>query len=859
MKRLIKYILIFILAGFYNSGIGQESSYKIWKNPDTDDFSLIQAKAENYFIEKNKGRSPEYNQWKRWEYMNKRRLTPEGKITNYTKRNWNAYKEYFEANPQYKNSESVEVTNGSWNFIAATDYVQGYGTTPGIGRVNCIAFHPVNPDNFYIGMPSGGLWKTTDGGENWTCLTDGMPSIGVSGIVVHPTSPNTIYILTGDGDASNTYSVGVMKTINGGENWNFTGLEWDIQDFTVGYKLIMHPNSSSILFAVTTEGIYKTSDAGNTWSLVVEGPCVDIEFKPGDPTIMYAAGSYFYFYRSTDTGNSWETISAGVPSYWLRMAIGVSPANPNYVYLLTGPATDTGEFKGFYRSINSGLSFSLQSDTPNILGSSPTGDNHKDQSDYDLAVAISRTDASLIMTGGINTWVSDDYGINWTITSYYNNPNNSIGYTHADIHALEINPINNILYCGSDGGIFKTTDFGDTWTDISSGIGNTQFYRIAGTESNFNLIIGGAQDNGSNKWTGGSSMEQMYGKDGMDCMVDHSNPDILYYCAQKGDLRKSTDGGATCFGIRPDSVSGSWVTPIIMDPTNSNIIYGGYFDVCKSTDGGNTWINTGVDGNDALAIGTSNPNWIYASYSNDLFRSENSAESWTTLATPDNHSLTFIAVDPGNPLRIFVTVGGYSDGEKVYRSTNGGASWTNISGSLPNVPVNCIAYEAGPLDALYIGTDIGVFYRNNDIGDWIPFMNGLPTVTVMDLEINHTYNLIRAGTYGRGLWSSSLYTGCPTGYDLTPLNDPGNPNYTGFQFYEASVFITSSRIITGGPGTDVTYKAGLNVTLEPGFHAKTGNKFKALLGGCEATVKENSPNANAKKDRNKSDDDNYIK
>ncbi len=142
-----------------------------------------------------------------------------------------------------------------------------------------------------------------------------------------------------------------------------------------------------------------------------------------------------------------------------------------------------------------------------------------------------------------------------------------------------------------------------------------------------------------------------------------------------------------------------------------------------------------------------------------------------------------------------------------------GVTWTNISGSLPNVPVNCIAYENGPLDALYIGTDIGVFYRNNDIGDWIPFTNGLPTVRIMDLEINNTYNLIRAGTYGRGLWSSSLYTTCPSWYTLTPLNDPSNPNYTGFQFYEASSFITSSRIITGGPGTDVTYKAGSSISL----------------------------------------------
>ncbi len=668
MKKIFAYIIIIVLTFCTTIISGQEPGFDIWQNPDTDDFSIIQQQAENYFLDKDKGQGSGYKQWKRWEYMNQHRLTPDGKITNYTKRNWNAYQKYFEDNPQYKNPDPTDVTNGSWNFIAASDYVLGSGTGPGIGRVNCIAFHPTNPNIFYIGMPSGGLWKTTNIGTTWTCLTDGMPSLGVSGIVVHPTSPNTIYILTGDGDGTDTRSVGVMKTINGGENWHFTGLVWEIQDYVGAYKLIMHPNSSSILFAVTTEGIYKTSNGGSSWSLVIEGSCEDLEFKPGDATIMYAEGDYFY--RSTDTGESWDTITAGAPSWFQRIAIGVTPANPNYVYLLAGPATDDGEFKGLYRSTNSGLSFTLQSNTPNILGSSPSGADDKDQCWYDHAIAISRTDASKIMTGGINTWVSNDFGVTWTITSVSWLPN-SVGFTHADIHALEINPLNNVLYCGSDGGIFKSNDFGDTWIDLSSGINNSQFYRIAGTESDFNLIIGGTQDNGSNKWTGGSSMLHIYGKDGMDCMVDHSNSDILYYCAQNGDLRKSIDGGQTHSGIKPDSVVGTWVTPIIMDPTNSNIIYyGSYHYVCKSTDGGNTWIKTEAEGGDALAIGTSNPDYIYSSNGLDLFRSDNGAESWTTLATPDYHSLTFIAVDPGNHLRIFGTVGNYNEGDKVYRSTN---------------------------------------------------------------------------------------------------------------------------------------------------------------------------------------------
>jgi hypothetical protein len=202
-------------------------------------------------------------------------------------------------------------------------------------------------------------------------------------------------------------------------------------------------------------------------------------------------------------------------------------------------------------------------------------------------------------------------------------------------------------------------------------------------------------------------------------------------------------------------------------------------------------------------------------------------------------TITFIAVNPTNSSDVFVTYSGYTAGRKVFRSTNAGTSWTNISGSLPNIPVNCIAYETtggSPNDALYIGTDVGVYYRDDDLGDWVPFMNGMPAVIVLDLEINETYGYITAATFGRGYWRSLLYSACPYGWNLTPANDPGNPNYTGFQHWEASNFITSTRIITGGIGTDVTYQAAGSITLLQGFHARAGNKFKAVLGPCTSGV-----------------------
>jgi hypothetical protein len=847
MKNLITHIFIIVFVLGFGKIKAQDNlpEYKqLMLDPGNIQFSEIQQKAEAFFEANGNENNASYKQWKRWEYLTKRRLTPDGKVASWSAQNWEAYQQY----TSNKNGDDIKVTNGYWDFVGPTYYSAGGGWNAGVGRVNCIAFHPTNANIIYIGTPAGGLWKTTNGGSTWNCLTDGMPSIGVSGIAIHPTNTNIMYILSGDGDGGDTQSIGVLKTTDGGVNWQQTALAWDVTQSRRGYKLAMHPSNSNILFAATTDGLKKTMNGGSSWTTVRTGTIFDFEFKPGDPTIMYCSRSSSFFYRSTDSGDSWTQITAGVPSTATRMAIGVSPDNSSYVYLLTGPSTGVGSFKGVYRSYDSGLNFSLKASTPNILGYDQSGNDNSHQTTYDLAIAVSRTDEADVMTGGINVWTSFNFGSSWVISSWWQSVGNTIGYTHADIHALEINPLNNYIYCGSDGGIFRTIDFGTTWTDLTSGMGNTQWYAIDGTESNSNLLVGGTQDNGSNKWVGTNTMVHIRGADGMDAMIDHSNSNILYTTnnssSGNGKLMKSTNGGTSFTEITPGGVSGYWVTPLAMNPSNASIIYGGYSDVMKSTNGGSSWTNTGVNGGTCMAIGTSYTGRIYAISitGNTLYRSDNSASSWNTLTGPASN-MTYIAVDPGNSLNIFVTIGGYSAANKVFESTDGGVNWTNRTGNLPNVPVNCIAYESGSADGVYIGTDIGIFYRDDNIGDWVSYGNGLPVVPVNDLEINNANGLIRAATYGRGLWSSSLYSACPLGYSLSAANDPSNPDFTGYQFYEASNSITSTRNITGGLGTDVTYKSDGIIILNQGFHAHAGSLFRATLGPCNG-VKTSNPGLN---------------
>lgn len=851
---LLIFVCGFTVAYHADAQMGQSSQnakpYSLWLDPGTDDFATIQQNVENYYANINKSeKGTGYKQWKRWEYMQMNRLSDNGKIINYSAKNIEEYTTYVNS----QSNREILTTYGYWSSLGPQYFVDGNGWNGGIGRVNCIAFHPSNQNIFWVGCPSGGLWKTTTGGTSWTPLTDGMPRIGVSGLAVNYNNTDIMYLLTGDGDGGDVNSIGVLKTTDGGVTWYQTGLTWSVTDNARGYKIIMHPTNPAILFVVSTAGIFKTSDSGATWTNVHSSSgnnYHDIEFKPGDPTIVYvSSGSKFY--RSTNTGDTWTQVTSGVPTSATRMAIGVgSTASPSYVYLFAGPSYGTGTYVGTYRSTDNGLNFFSRSTAPNILGYSSTGNDNKHQTTYDLAVAVSRTDVNDMLTGGINTWYSLNGGSTWTNSSVWDNVP-GLHYTHADIHALEINPLNNYLYCGSDGGIFRTTDFGLNWTDLSNGLAITQSYRIAGYEPNQNLITNGAQDNGSNKWTGGSTMEHILGADGMDCMIDFTNSNILYNCIQYGNLYKSTNGGSTFSFVAPLVDSGPWVTPFVMQADNAQVIYGGYSDIYKSTNGGSSWTNLGYSGTGAMALGgLSNPARVYASVggSKTLYMSNDGGSTFTDVSAGlPTGSITFIAVNPDNSFEVFVTYGGYTSGQKVYYSGNAGSTWTNISGSLPNIPVNCIAYcdnNGTPDDALYIGTDVGVYYRDNDIGDWIPFMNGMPNVIVFDLEVNETAGVITAGTYGRGFWRSALYSDCPESYYNTPANDPSNPYYTGFQHYEASDSIYSSRIITGGIGTDVTYKAGNHVRLVQGFNAREGNKFTAIIGPCSGTAPAAPPGQN---------------
>ena len=762
-----KFCLLIIVVCFVMQAYPQRW-IQMMKDPSVN-FYTVQKEFNNYWAVKDKkenrwfrriisfGKDAEtekagYEIYKRWENFMEPRVYPKGNRIDQNKA-WNEFQKF-----KSDYSQKSKQMGGHWTALGPTSW-QSTSYNPGIGRVNGVTVDPNNSNIIYAGAPSGGFWKSSNGGTAWTTTTDTLPIIGVSSIVVDYTNSNHLYIATGDGDAGDNYSIGVLESFDGGTSWHTTGLSFTTTTRVIS-KIIMHPTNHLILFAVTNVGIYRTIDGGTNWSVVQGGSFCDIEFKPFHPNVIYACSNVFY--KSTDGGNTFTQITSGVPSSAniSRFAIAVTPDDSNYVYMVAGNTSST--FDGLYRSTDGGTIFTQQSNSPNIMGYDENGNDSSGQCWYDLTIAVSRSNKNEIFVGGINLWKSADGGVNWNISSHWVWGGSTHPYVHADQHALEF--YGTVLYAGCDGGLFRSTDYGTTWNDITAGIEITQFYRLACTPSEPYMLMGGAQDNGCNRLKNGI-WTHVLGADGMEVAINPSNTQIVYAESQGGGINRSTDGGLS-FSDAVGNITGygDWITPYMLDPNDPNTIYAGFQDVWKSTIGGTTWSQissfTGTESIRILNVAPSNSNIIFASKGAALYKTTDGGTSWTYISSglpTSSVSMTYLTISPTDPNKIWVTFSGYTSAYKVFKSINGGATWTNYTGNLPNLPVNCIIAQNGSPDGVYIGTEIGVFYRDTTLLTWQPYWNGLPNVIVDELEIHYGSGKIRAATFGRGMWESDLY------------------------------------------------------------------------------------------------------
>ncbi|MFA5417482.1 MAG: PKD domain-containing protein [Bacteroidales bacterium] len=734
-----------------------------------------EKKVQEGFIDNNgvKEKVSGWKQFKRWEWYWETRINAKtGEFPKTT-----AHLEL------RKNQEKYPDQNrnfGNWSSLGPFETNEIDGNGDGLGRVNCVAFHS-DPNIIYIGSPSGGLWKTTDGGVSWTVLTDENEVLGVSAILAIPGEPyDIIYIGTGDRDSGDNIGIGVLKSLDGGNTWQNTGLSFET---TITNSLVHDPVDQNIIYAGTENGIYKSTDAGLNWAQIFSisasfGGFKDIEMHPTNNQILYATisnysdGFHSYIYKTTNAGLTWTLIQDVVNGK--RTEIAVSPDQPDWLFGVV--SNNSGGLQAIYKSTDEGNSFTevYSGSTKNLLGSNCNGTSSGGQGYFDLALAVDPNDANILYVGGINTWVSINSGYSWSIFNSKDNYCPDVPIVHADKHYLGFQQNTSVLFEGNDGGLYKTVNNGISFESLSNGLIISQMYRLGVSQTEPNATICGFQDNGTKLLQSDNTWAKTWGSDGMECIIDYSDYNIKYFSTQNGYLyRRIGQYGGTAIYANGLPVPGPWVTAYIMDPNDHQTLYAGYNNVYKTTDKGDSWTaisNFGSGSINALAIGPSNSNYIYAAkmYANGFFRTSDGGNSWTDILNNlpglfDFNSITYISVKNDDPNTLWISIGAYNP-DGIYKSTDAGDSWVNISAGLPEIPINCVIQNKQNVNAieLYAATDVGVYVKYDE-NDWLPFSNGMPNVIATELEIiynnDNPYNSkIRVSTYGRGLWESDLFS-----------------------------------------------------------------------------------------------------
>lgn len=739
-------LLILLFASLHLSS--QENQFRLPHN-EQQSFFEIQQKANEFFDHEYPNMNDrigdnDYLRFKRWEWYWKDRVMADGSFPDLR-----AQKRVYDE-LQSQSGDNRDIDN-LWTNIGQTTADGGYH---GMGRATSVAFHPTDPDIFYVGAPIGGIWKTTDGGQTYAALGDSLPYVSVGNICVDHQNPDIIYITVGDHNGWWKYGLGVYKSIDGGTTWNASS---NVSTFVQGeayYRMVMNPTNSNEIFVAQTNGLFRTQDGGENWDMVRQDSHIDVIFKPGSATTLYAATDDYWgnseVYKSEDNGETWEQISDFNESA-NDLQLTTTPSNPEFIGVQSSISGNTD----FYMSDDGGLNLF------NISYMPESG-----------VIFYSPTDPNTIYSGSLVVYRSQDSGFQWNqFTDWYD----SGDYTevHADNRYVTYNPLNNVIYFCNDGGVYKFDEPNEEWTELTSGLIITQFYRIAVSQQSDVFMIGGTQDNGGRKRVSMSNWDDTNGGDAMEVAINSSNDQIIYSTYINGLLYRSTDQWEDddYNEITPDGTTGgAWVTPYVLDPSNQSVIVAGYEDVFRSTNSGNSWsaISDNLTGNpdnklETIAVAPSDGDVIYTTRGNKLYFTLDGGDTWDDeliyIGGTNDATASSIVVHPLDPLKIWITVSGYATGKKVYYSQDAGVTFSNISYNLPNIPVNAsvIDKESEFLD-LYIGTDVGVFIFNIATNQWDYYGEGIPNTSVTDLEIQYSSRKLRAGTYGRGIWENDLFS-----------------------------------------------------------------------------------------------------
>lgn len=693
------------------------------------------------------------------------------------------------------------------------------------GRVVDVEFNPINPNIVYAAAATGGVFKSTDTGISWFPVFDDNAVLTIGDIGIDPLNPNIIYVGTGEanGGHNNFPGAGIFKSTDAGLTWQHKGLT---NTASIG-RVVIHPTNPQILYVAAVgsyfapnpeRGVYKSTDGGETWNLSLfisdSTGAIDIVIDPSNPDFLYAAmwervrrptsaqlyGPTSGIYRSTNGGATWTELTSGLPDPNSenigRIGLAICKTQPNILYSIY---TTGSTYRGLFRSDDYGNTW-VNADPNNIVA---TGSGTF--SWYFGQVRVHPVNPDIVYAMDVSFMRSTDGGLTWPVIYGYGGPSE----LYVDHHALAFHPDNpNYIINGNDAGINISTDGGVTWAP-RAWIPVTQFYEIGLDYNNPQRLYGGTQDNNTIRTLTGAldDWTRILGGDGFYVNIDPTNPNVIYAEWQFGNLYKSTNGGNNFFQVMNGINSSdprNWSTPVVMDPNNNNVLYYGTNKLYRTTNGAANWsaispmLTFYPPGNrlgtlTTIAVAPSNSNVIYVGTDDaQVWVSTNYGTNWTNISAGlPNRWVTRVVVDPYNEDIVYVTFSGlkWRDPQPhVFRSTNKGAVWTNISGNLPDAPLNAFAVDLRSPHVIYAGGDVGAFV-SFDIGEtWEPIGEGLPVVSVYDMKIHPTANYLAVGTHGRSMYKIDLYSVVgikpgepvsPYGYNLVQnYPNPFNPATT---------------------------------------------------------------------------------